>query len=115
MDEEKRRVPRYSARLPARIKLPGEDTPVSVMVEDLGVLGCLLENAPHLELYQECTFSLTWNGREFQTSAVFARRGDHDQVGLEFRDIDPASQQMLQEVCADLLMKPLVRLSKNHR
>ena len=115
MSEEKRRVPRYSARLPARIKLPGEETPVAVMVEDLGLLGCLLENAPTLELYQECSFALTWNGREFQTSAVFSRRGEHGQVALEFRDTDPASQQMLQEVCSELLMRPLVRLSKDHR
>jgi hypothetical protein len=115
MNEEKRRVPRYSARLPATIKLPGEDPPVAVLVEDLGVLGCLLENGPDWEMHQECSFALTWNGREFQASAVIARRGEHGQVALEFRDIDPASQQMLQEVCTELLMRPLVRLSRDHR
>ena len=115
MNEEKRRVPRYSAHMPARIKFPGEDTSVAVMMEDLSVLGCLLENGPALEVQQECNFALTWKGREFQTSAVIARRGEQGQVGLEFRDIDPLSQQMLREVCADFLMKPLVRLSRDHR
>jgi hypothetical protein len=115
MNEEKRRVPRYSAHLPAKIKLPGADAAVAVMMEDLCTLGCLLENGPTLEIHQECSFVLTWKGREFQTSAVIARRSEQGQVGLEFRDTDPASQQMLREVCADVLMKPLVRLSKDHR
>jgi hypothetical protein len=115
MNEERRRVPRYSAHLPARIKLPREDTTVAVMVEDLCVLGCLLEKGPTLEVHKECNFALTWKGREFQTPAVIAWRGEQGQVGLAFRDVDSAKQQFVREVCADFLMKPLVRLSKDHR
>jgi hypothetical protein len=115
MNEERRRVPRYSAHVQASIKLPGENTAIAVMVEDLCVLGCLLENGPALEVHQECNFALTWKGREFQTPAVIAWRGEQGQVGLAFRDTDPANQQFVREVCADFLMKPLVRLSKDHR
>lgn len=115
MDEDKRRVRRYSAHVPATITLPGENTTVDVMVEDLCDMGCLLENGPTLEICQECSFALTWKGREFQTSAVVARKGEQGQVGLEFRDTDPASQQMLREVCADFVTKPLMRLSRDHR
>ena len=115
MADERRRVPRYSAHVKASIKLPGESTALAVMVEDLCVLGCLLENGPTLEIHQECDFALTWKGREFQTPAVVAWRGEQGQVGLEFRNTEPANQQLLREVCADFLMKPLVRLSKDHR
>ena len=114
MGEERRRVPRYSAHVKASIKLPGENTPLEVMVEDLSVLGCLLESAPTLEINQDCDFAMTWKGREFQSPAVVARRGEQGQVGLEFRNGAPENQQMLGEICAELLMKPLVRLSKNH-
>src|SRR5208282_5337934 len=113
MNIERRRVPRYSAHVKASIILPGESTPLPVMVEDLCVLGCLLENGPTLEIHQECNFALTWKGREFQTPAVVAWRGEQGQVGLEFRNTEPANQQLLREACADFLMKPLVRLSKD--
>ena len=115
MNDERRRVPRFSAHVQASIKLPGENPAVAVMVEDLCVLGCLLENGPGLEVHQECIFALTWKGREFQTPAVVAWRGEQGQVGLAFRDTDPANQQFVREICADFLMKPLVRLSKDHR
>jgi len=115
MGSERRRVPRYSAHAKASVKLPGESTALAVMVEDLCVLGCLLENGPTLEIHQECNFALTWKGREFQTPAVVAWRGEQGQVGLEFRNTEPANQQLLREACADFLMKPLVRLSKDHR
>jgi hypothetical protein len=45
---------------------------------------------------------------------MVAWRGAQGQVGLEFHNTDPVDQQFLREVCADLLMKPLVRLSKDH-
>ena len=73
---ERRRVPRYSAHVKASIKLPGESAALAVMVEDLCVLGCLLEYAPTLEIHQECDFAMTWKGREFRTPAVVAWKGE---------------------------------------
>jgi hypothetical protein len=110
MADERRRVRRYSAHVKASVKLPGESTAHAVMVEDLCILGCLLESGPTLEDQQECGFALTWKGREFRTSAVVAWRGELGQVGLEFHNTDPANQQLLREFCADFLVKPLVRL-----
>lgn len=110
MINERRRVPRYSAHVKGSIQLAGESTDLAVMVEDLCVLGCLLEECPTLEIHQECDFALTWKGREFRTPALVAWRGEQGQVGLEFHNTDPESQQLLREVCADLLLKPLVRL-----
>ena len=115
MAEERRRVPRYSVHVKASLKLPAESTALAVMVEDLCVLGCLLESGPTLEVHQECDFTVTWKGREFQTHAVVAWRGEQGQVGLEFHNTDTAGQQFLREVCADFLMKPLVRLSEHHK
>lgn len=114
MPEERRRVPRYSAHVKASIKVPGESTALAVMVEDLCVLGCLLESAPTLEVHQECEFALTWKEKDFQSAAVVAWKGEQGQVGLEFLNISPANQELLKQICADLLMKPLVRLSKDH-
>jgi hypothetical protein len=113
--DERRRVPRYSAHVKASIKLPGASTALAVMVEDLCVLGCLLESAPTLEVRQECEFALTWKGREFQTQAVVAWRGEEGQVGMEFLNVGPANLEMLREICSEFLMKPLVRLSRDHR
>lgn len=112
MPEERRRVPRYSVHVKASLKLPEQSSDLPVMVEDLCVLGCLLEYGPTLEVHQECDFSLMWKGREFRSHAVVAWKGAQGQVGLEFHGTPPADQQFLREVCADFLMKPLVRLSE---
>jgi len=90
--------------------MQGETAALGVMVEDLCILGCLLEYGPTLEIHQEGKFSLVWKGREFQSPALVAWRGDQGQVGLEFHHTDPANQQVLREICAEFLMKPLVRL-----
>ncbi len=99
----------------ASVKLPGETTALPVMVEDLCVLGCLLEYGPPLEVHQECDFALVWKGKEFRTSALVAWRGGEDQAGLEFHHTDPENQELLREICADFLMRPLVRLSEHHK
>lgn len=114
MANERRRVPRYSVHVKASVKLPADSPALAVMVEDLCVLGCLLEYGPTLEVHQECEFTVTWKGREFRTHAVVAWRGGQGQVGLEFHNTNPADQQFLREVCAEFLMKPLVRLSADH-
>jgi hypothetical protein len=115
MSDERRRVPRYSAHIKANVKLPGESTALPVMVEDLCVLGCLLEYGPPLEVHQACDFALVWKGREFRTSASVAWRGGEDQAGLEFHNTDPENQELLREICTDFLMHPLVRLSDHHK
>jgi len=115
MINERRRAPRYSAHVTGSIKSPGQSTALVVMVEDLCVLGCLLEQCPALEVHQECDFALTWKGREFRSPAVVAWRGEQGQVGLEFHNTDSASQQLLREICADLLLKPLVRLTEGNK
>ncbi len=114
MGAERRRVPRYSAHVKASLKLPGDPTTLAAMVEDLCVLGCLLEYGPPLEAHQECEFSLSWKGRDFQSPGLVAWRGELGQVGLEFHNTSPDNQQRLREICADFLMKPLVRLSSRH-
>ncbi len=114
MPEERRRVPRYSAHVKASVKLPAETAALAVMVEDMCALGCLLESAPTLEIHQECEFALSWKGREFHSAAVVAWKGEQGQVGLEFLNVPDGNKDMLKEICADLLVKPLVRLSKDH-
>jgi hypothetical protein len=111
MADERRRVPRYSAHVKATVQLPGESTALAVMVEDLCVLGCLLEYGPTLEIHQECDFAMTWKGRQFRTPAVVAWKGELNQVGLEFRNTDPANQKVLREICPELFMKPLRRMA----
>jgi len=114
MGIERRRVPRYSAHVKASIRLPERTSDLAVMVEDLCILGALLEYSATLKIHQECEFAMTWKGREFRTPAVVAWRSDQGQAGLEFVNTDPENQQFLREVCADLLMKPLVRLTEEH-
>jgi hypothetical protein len=110
MINDRRRVPRHSAQVQASVKLPAENTALAVVVEDLCVLGCLLEYAPTLEIRQECDFAMTWEGRKFRTPAAVAWRSEQGQVGLEFHDTDPANHQLLREVCSKFSNKPLVRL-----
>lgn len=114
MSNERRRAPRYSAHMKATIKIAEESTALAVMVEDLCVLGCLLEDAPTLESGQECDFALTWKGRNFRTAAVVAWRNEQGTVGLKFQDTDPANSEYLREICASLILKPPVRLPEFH-
>ena len=113
--EERRRVPRYSARLKATVKLAGQESTLAVLVEDLCVLGCLLEYGPTLQIHQECDFSLMWKGREFRTPALIAWKGDQGQVGMEFHDTSPENHEFLREICPELFTRPLVRLSNHPR
>lgn len=94
----------------ASIRLPPESTVLAVMVEDLCILGCLLEYAPTLESHLEYDFSMPWKGREFRTPAMVAWKNEQGQVGLKFQNTDPANSELLREICATLLIKPPVRL-----
>ena len=109
----KRRVARYSTHLKASLSLPAEGTTFEVMVEDLSVLGCLLEYAPWLKVRQDCELAMEWKGREFRTPAIVIWKNMQSQAGLEFGSNDPASQALLREICAELRLKPLVRLSED--
>lgn len=115
MGDERRRVPRYSAHVKATVKPVGDAPAIDVMVEDLCVLGCLLEYGPTLQPHQDCEFSLVWKGQVARTPATVAWRGELGQVGLEFHGTDSANEQLLRDICADFLMKPLVRLSSRRR
>jgi len=114
METDRRKVPRYSAHVKASVKVKGESTLLAVMVEDLCVLGCLLEYAPTLQVDEECEFALTWKEREFRSSAVVVWQNERAEVGLKFQDIEPTHQQLLREFCADFLEKPLVRMPERH-
>jgi hypothetical protein len=57
---------------------------------------------------------MSWKGHEFHSPAVIAWRGEQGQVGMEFHNTDSDNQRKLRAVCAELLMKPLVRLSSHH-
>ena len=115
MAEERRRVPRFSLHLRVGIKLPGEANALTVKLENMCALGCLLEYAPNLEPQQECEFFMPWKGREFRSRAVVAWKGESGQVGLEFLNTDAENFARLREICAELLMKPLVRLSSREQ
>ncbi len=110
MIKERRQVPRYSAHLKASLGVPAENTTLAVVVVDLCVLGCLLDYAASLHVHQACELTMEWKGREFRTPAVVAWNSPQGQAGLSFHDTEPASQQLLREICAELRMKPLVPL-----
>jgi hypothetical protein len=110
MIKERRRVPRYTAHLKASLRLPADNTTLAVVVEDVCVLGCLLEYAPSLQIQTECELTVEWKGREFRTPAVVVWNSPQGQAGLSFQRTETANQEMLRTICAELRMKPLVRL-----
>ena len=115
MLDERRRAPRFSVHVQASIKLSGETPLLAVMLENLCVLGCLVEYAPDLEPRQKCEFSMAWKGWQFASPALVASKNPQGQVGLEFHGTDPDNEYYLREVCAELLMKPLMRLSSRQQ
>jgi hypothetical protein len=115
MGNERRRVPRYTAHLKASIALPEQRSMITVVVEDLCVLGCLLEYAPSLKPPQECELTVEWNGREFRTPATVAWTSHGGQVGLSFHDTDAPNHELLRKICSELRMKPLVRMAEDLR
>jgi PilZ domain len=102
MFKERRQASRYSAHLKGSLSLPAQNTTLAVVVEDLCVLGCLLEYAASLQVHQECELTVEWKGREFRTPAVVAWYSPQGQAGLSFQNTEPASQQLLREICAEL-------------
>lgn len=100
-------MPRYTANLNGSLTVPEEGLTLAVVVQDLCVLGCLLEYAPSLQVQQDCKLTVEWEGRKFQTGAMVAWIGQRGQVGLAFRNKDAANQQLLREICAELRLKPL--------
>ena len=114
-DNERRRVPRYTAHLKASLLLVDKGSVITVVVEDLCVLGCLLEYAPSLLKQQECVLTVEWSGREFRTPATVAWNSRQGQAGLSFHDIDAANQDLLRKICSELRMKPLVRMAEDLR
>ena len=95
--------------------LPEQSSTIAVVVEDLCVLGCLLEYAPSLKVPQECDLTGEWKGREFRTPAAVAWTSRQGQVGLSFHDTDAPSKELLRKICGELRMKPLVRMSEDLR
>lgn len=114
MDNERRRVPRYAAHLKGTLAL-AETGSIAVVVEDLSVLGCLVESAPPLQVREEGVLSLEWSGREFQTAATGIWKGPQGQAGLSFHDTDESSQELLRRICGELRMKPLIRRPESIR
>ncbi len=110
---KRQRAARYSAHLKASLSMPAEGATYGVMVEDLSMLGCLLEYAPWLQVRQDCELAIKWREREFRTRAVVIWKNLQSQAGLEFGSIDPDGQTLLREILAELRLKPLVRLSKD--
>lgn len=86
--------------------MPDKRTTLPVMVEDLCILGCLLEYAPSLQVQQDCELIVDWEGRQFRTPALVAWISQQGQVGLAFHNSDAANHQLLREICAELRMKP---------
>lgn len=115
MTNERRRVPRYTARLKASLVSVEKSSVITVVVEDLCVLGCLLEYAPSLQVHQECELTLEWSGREFRTPAAVAWNNRQGKAGLSFHDTDASSQDLLRKICAELRMKPLAPMTEDFR
>ena len=113
MTNERRRVPRYMAHLKGSLNLPGKGIALPVMVEDLCVLGCLLEYVPSLKVQQDCELTVDWQGRQFRTAALVAWISQQGQVGLAFHNNDAVNQQLLREICAELRLKPLAPLPED--
>jgi hypothetical protein len=113
MSYERRRVPRYTAHLKGSLHLPGKGSTLPVLVEDLCVLGCLLEYAPSLQVQQECVLTVEWEGRQFRTPALVAWISQQGEVGLAFYNNDPVNQQLLREICGELRLKPLAPLPQD--
>jgi len=113
MANERRRVPRYTAHLKGSLNLPGKGMTLPVMVEDLCVLGCLLEYAPSLQVQQDCELTVDYEGRQFRTPALVAWISQQGQVGLAFLNNDPVNQRVLREICAELRLKPLAPLPQD--
>ncbi len=87
---------------------------LAVEVEDLCVLGCLLEYAPSLQVQQECELTVEWEGRKFHTPAMVAWVSKRGQAGLAFHNPDSANQRLLREICATLRQKPPAPFPKDH-
>jgi len=107
---ERRQVPRYVAELHCEVSQPPGATPHHVKLVNLSVLGCSVEGADALQAKQDCEIAFEWGGHQFRAEATVTWKSSRGEAGLKFLSMDPAHQDVLRKLCANLRPLPLGRL-----
>ena len=107
---ERRRVPRYVSELRAGITNPATGATAKVKLLTLSVLGGCLEGKGLPESGEKCELNTEWNGQPLRLPADVVWKSKGERVGLKFASLDPATEQLLRQVCSNLRLQPFAPL-----
>ena len=105
-ERERRRVPRYISELRAQLSNPASGLASRVTLITVSVLGGCVEGSGLPEPGVTCELKTEWEGKPLviQAEAVWKRNG---QLGLKFVPLGEASDKLLRQICANMLLQPL--------
>jgi PilZ domain len=107
---ERRQVPRYISELRASVSNPASGAASDVSLTTLSILGGCLEGAGLPEPGQNCEVVADWDGRPLRLPGKVVWKSKGKRAGVKFDSLDPETEKMLRQVCANLRLQPLAPL-----
>ncbi len=107
----RRRVPRYISELPARLTDPGTGATWSATLVTLSMLGGCLEGPELPPPGQQCDLESEWQGKPLRMRGHVVWRSEGKRVGVKFVSLDDEAEGLLRQVCANLRLQLLARLT----
>lgn len=109
-DHERRRVPRYVSELYARIVDSATKTTSDATLVTLSVLGGCLEGSKLPDVGGRCAVETEWQSRPLRLEGEVVWKDAEGRVGVKFAILEEAADQLLRQICANLLLQPMAPL-----
>ena len=103
-------MPRYVSELRASVSNPATGKSSNVALITLSVLGGCLEGAGLPAPGQNCEIVADWDGRELRLPGQIIWKFKDKRAGIKFDHLEPETERMLRQVCANLRLQPLAPL-----
>jgi hypothetical protein len=96
-----RKVPRHEFSITANLH-PARGEFTAVMVRDISLMGCQVENAKVPKVGKLCELYFEWQGTMVGVEAQVVWGDARGRAGLKYQRVDEHAQRCLQELCASL-------------
>jgi len=105
---ERRRFKRYFFGVKAALLLSDRTMHSDLRIVNIGRNGCCVEDGGGLQVGRKGRLSVEWRGQQLQVEAEVIWNDASGYTGFTFLSVDPASSDLLDELCATLKVQPPV-------